>query len=322
MTVGMNMMNQMFRDFKVAEDVKKMMELRRFEVEFEIYGTVYWKNGCRHYLISKKEEIIYQQILELEIEDCYPLPMQIWTERLLVPAGAENDIETLIKLHFAKDLKKKYPSWLWEKISTITKNFENDDGKEILDNMKENMEGRFQADQLQIFKSLLLKLYLRKNITRMAFEKYFNWLREEEQEMIDNITSKDIFEKTFFGIAYKIGEGNIQYVINASKQVIFAKINKLEQNKNVVISPIFQKKYWYNYDYRLEDVRKDFKALLEKLYNIEYFIQLEKIQKLLVVVDLGEYNKVQESLKNNIILQNVWRKLGFQWGIINNMGKL
>ena len=40
MTVGINRLNQMFRDFKVAEDVGKMMELRRFEVEFEVFGTV------------------------------------------------------------------------------------------------------------------------------------------------------------------------------------------------------------------------------------------------------------------------------------------
>ena len=40
MTVGMNMMNQMFRDFKVAEDVKKMMELGSCRDDLMLLGAV------------------------------------------------------------------------------------------------------------------------------------------------------------------------------------------------------------------------------------------------------------------------------------------
>ena len=77
MTVGMNRLNQMFRDFKVAEDVGKMMELRRFEFEFELYGTVYWENEQRNYLVSKNEAVICKQIAELEVRNKYPLPLQV-----------------------------------------------------------------------------------------------------------------------------------------------------------------------------------------------------------------------------------------------------
>lgn len=317
MTVSMGMMNQMFRDFKVAEDVGKMMELRRFEVEFEVYGTVYWADHERHYLVSKNEDTIYQQIKELELKGCYPLPMQKRIERSLVPAGTEEDIENRVKYHFAQDLRAKFTPDLWEKILSIADGVENDAGREILDSMQEQLEGLFREDQLQMFRGLVLKLYLRRNITKASFERYLEWLKEEEQEMIDNIITKDIFEKTFFGIAYQDQQGNIQYNINANRQIIVDKISKLERLGNFIITPIFHKKYYYNYNYKLADVRKDFQGLLEQLYDADYFKHLKKIEALPISIDCKQYSKIQEEFKFDNDLEIVWKAFGAQWGIIS-----
>ena len=52
MTVGIKQLNNMFRDFKVAEDVAKMVEMRRFAVEFTVYGSLFLEQGQRRYIIS------------------------------------------------------------------------------------------------------------------------------------------------------------------------------------------------------------------------------------------------------------------------------
>ena len=60
MTVGMKQMNQMFRDFKVAEDVARMMEMRRFAVEYTMYGTMFFQDEKKLYKISNSGEKIVE----------------------------------------------------------------------------------------------------------------------------------------------------------------------------------------------------------------------------------------------------------------------
>lgn len=176
MTVGMRQMNQMFRDFKVAEDVGKMMELRRFETAFELYGTVYWDKGERCYLTSQKAELISKEIVRLEMQDKYPLPLQIWQGKALIPSGWEEAIVKMGKLNFCQALRQDYSTGLWHHIQAVAGGRENDSGINILEPLQEQLDGSFQADYLQLFYGLLRILYLRKNLTRQSLTKYQNWL--------------------------------------------------------------------------------------------------------------------------------------------------
>lgn len=315
MTVGMNRLNQMFRDFKVAEDVGKMMELRRFEVEFEVYGTVYWENGQRNYLVSKNETILCKQIAELEIQNKYPLPLQVWREKCLVPAGWDEEIEQQIKVHFCQALQKNYPAALWEAIVIVAEEKENDDGVRILEPIQEYLDGIFQAELLQLFEGLLNILYLRKNLSQRSFYAYRAWLVEMRQEMINDIAAKDVFDKVFFGFSYQKKTEEIHYVVNASQQFIEEKRLSILLEENVAVTPVFSKKCWYNYDYRLHQARKDFENRLRELYCADYFNILNKIHTLPVAVDITAYQEKQKQFQTEKTLC-VWKRLGKQWGVV------
>lgn len=314
MTVGMQMMNQMFRDFKVAQDVGKMMELRRFEIEFELFGTVYWENQQRHYLISRNENTLYQQLLKLELQGKYPLLLQVYTERSLVPAGTEEEIEQQMKIKFAKRLQMKYPEVLWKNISQLTEHVENDAGKLILDPLQEQLTGLFQEPYLQLFADLLKLVYLRKNLTQRSFCAYQDWLKEERQEMIEQSNTQDIFSKNFFGIAYRDKTGGITNHVNASRQIIANKKMKLELTEGCLVAPIYEQKCWYNYEYRLAQARQDFQRRLQRLYNEQYFIILEKLQALPIVIDEKTYLQ-HYTLFASQGLTAIWQYFGQQWGI-------
>jgi len=311
----MNRLNQMFRDFKVAEDVGKMMELRRFEVEFELYGTVYWENGQRYYLVGKNEAVICQQISELELRNKYPVPLQIWREKCLVPAGWDEEIEQQVKIHFCQALQETYPKIFWEAVFSVVDGKENDSGTTILDPLQEQLDGRFQEDELQLFCGLLHLLYLRKNLTERSFQAYGQWLEEVRQEMINNIAEKDIFSKEFFGFAYQKEDNSICYVINASQQFIQKKRMEIILKKEGMVTPIFYKKYWYNYDYRLEQVRKDFGDELRILYSKNYFAILKQIHALPITINGEAYQEKKQQLQTEK-LRTAWEGLGRQWGIV------
>lgn len=315
MTVGMNRLNQMFRDFKVAEDVGKMMELRRFEIEFELYGTVYWENGQRNYLASKNATMICKQIAELEVQNKYPLPLQVWREKCLVPAGWDEEIEQQVKVHFCQEMQRNYPIALWRAIDAVAEGNENDDGTNILDPIREYLEGIFQSELLQIFEGLLNILYLRKSLSQRSFQSYCDWIVEMRQEMINDVVVRDIFCKIFYGFAYQKGTDDVCYVMNASQQLIEEKRLKVLLREDMLVTPVFCKKYWYNYDYRLNQVRKDFENELRQLYSKSYFEVLNKIDDLPVAVDVAGYQEKQKQFQTEKTL-DVWKKLGRQWGVV------
>lgn len=314
MTVGINRLNQMFRDFKVAEDVGKMMELRRFEVEFEVFGTVYWQNGERHYLVSKNENTLYRQMQPLALEDSYPLAMQTWHESTLVPAGWDEEIEQSVKVHFCKILRARFPETFWKNINIVTSNIVDDSATKILDPLQEQLDGLFQDDLLQLFEGILTRVYLRKNLTKRSYNMYQAWLKEVRQEMIDDVAIKDLFSRDLYGFAYQNESGHIQYYLNASQRLMFEKQEK-QLKLGHLVSPVFHKKFWYNYDYRLDQVRSDFKILLQKLYNESYFGLLRQIDLLDVAVNCEAYHSILKDYGDNEMLAEAWKNLGFQWGI-------
>lgn len=316
MTVGMNRLNQMFRDFKVAEDVGKMMELRRFEVEFELYGTVYWDNEQRNYLVSKNADMLCRQIAELEVRDKYPLPLQVWRETCLVPAGWDEEIEQQIKVHFCQMLQKKYPKMLWESVVAVADGKENDNGTAVLDPIQEQLDGVFREEWLQIFHGLLSLLYLRKNLSKRSFLAYCEWMQEMQQEMVDTVAAKDIFCKDLFGFAYQEENMHIHYVVNANQQFLQRKRTDMMLTSNNIITPIFSKKYWYNYDYRLEQVRKDFEQEMRIIYDENYFTILKTIESLPLAVNSMIYRDKKQQFSTEETA-NIWKLFGRKWGIFS-----
>lgn len=319
MTVGMNRLNQMFRDFKVAEDVGKMMELRRFEVEFEIFGTVFWQDGTRHYLVSKSEDTLYQQIAPLALENMYPLIMQTWHESLLVPAGWDEEIEQTVKVHFCKALQKNFPESFWKNVEDVTRGITDDSATAILDPLQEQLDGVFNADLLQLFESLLDLVYLRKNLTKRSYHMYSEWLKEVRQEMVDDVITKDLFSKDLYGFAYEDGSGRFSYHLNASQRVAHEKRDK-HQKEGCLVTPIFHKKYWYNYEYRLVHVRADFKEELKRLFDGAYFDILRRITTLNVAVNANLYRAVLQDYcahEDAAPLAEAWKDFGRQWGIVS-----
>lgn len=86
--------------------------------------------------------------------------------------------------------------------------------------------------------------------------------------MEDMPHSKDIFEKTFYAIAYQTPQG-LAYIDNAQKAPIYAKKDALEQ-AGVFVTPIYAQTYWYNYTRRLPDVRRQFAQDLRQHLDLDY----------------------------------------------------
>lgn len=86
------------------------------------------------------------------------------------------------------------------------------------------------------------------------------------------------------------------------------------------MTPIFHKKYWYNYEYRLAHVRADFKEELKRLFDGAYFDILRRITTLNVAVNANLYRAVLQDYcahEDAAPLAEAWKDFGRQWGIVS-----
>ena len=124
--------------------------------------------------------------------------------------------------------------------------------------------------------ALLHYTYSCKKITPSTYQALLDFIAEERLSMDEDFISKYIFEKTMYGIVY-LEDGQPKYLSNAQRDYIYEKAYALE-TQGVFVSPLYAKTYWYNYEYRLNDVKKDYKLELERVYDQAYLQKLAQIK--------------------------------------------
>lgn len=321
MTGDLNMLMK-FRDLKAAEDVGKKAALGWFDVEFTMYGCAYWDqaNDKMYYKVSSVAQDIYDFIEKSIVGDIYPSNIMCLTEKCPVPSGMRDFIAQDIKIKLAKQLQALYPKEFFKMLYDLAKEHVNDSAATLLWEEAENLEGVFEEEQLRHFEELVNYTKSCLNIDSIQYYKFLAWISEERKNMNDDFVSKDIFEKTLYGIAY-FEAGNLKYMkymIDAQKAHIYKKVFQMEQ-QGFFVTPVLSQQYWYNYEYRLPDVINNFRNKVKTEYDHHF------IEKIKLICDQRK-QKITET-EFQTMKQNVQQKFGtepvetlmryaYHWGIL------
>lgn len=265
------------RDVQVAEEVGKMAELGYFDVEFTMYGCAYLENGKRYYKVSPEAADIYCFIERANLRNIFPSNVLHYTKKCAVPAGMKEVIAQDVKVEVAKQLRELYPVDFFEMLYTLTEQVTENSASAMLWQRVDELEGLFDIEKLRRFEELLDYMYACRKVTTDEYEKLHAWLKDERKSMLENFETKDIFEKTMYGVLYMDGE-RPRYIENARMESVYEKLYDIETQGGVV-TPVFAKTFWYNYSYRLADVIKDYKQELHQVFDKSYLEELEKIRR-------------------------------------------
>ena len=290
-----------FRDMQVAEDIGKKAALGWFDVEFTMYGCAYWKDGRRYYKVSPQAEDIYDFIEKSAQQDIFPSNVLSLTRKCAVPTGFEETIALQVKKGLAKQLQKTYPAEFLQLLGRSAAACRNNAASASLWQAAEELEGVFEEERLQHFDRWVHYCYRCQKLEREEYHKLLAWLKEERESMADDFVSKDIFEKTLYGLAYE-EEGSIRYLSNAHSGHVYASLHELE-GQGVVVTPILAQTYWYNYDYSLAEVKTDFKAKLKQTYSAD---DLERLKHLKASLSPAAVEKLAETID---FVQEKWGEL-------------
>lgn len=264
--------NEMFRDLKVAETVGQKLEMGWLEIEFTVYGTTYLKDGEMNYRVSSEAGKIYQFMEKALTEDVYCSNIQEFTHICHVPIGMNEDVLMEVKKILAAKMYKAYPKKLFVLLNNIAETIQNDDAYPLLLEEKDKVEGTFDEHKLKDFRVLIKHCYSLRRLSNEHYKELLAWLEQEEECMQDSFVTKDIFEKTFYGLVYPFGE-TYKYINDSVLEYTYRKKFELEQ-AGIWTSPIFEETLWHNYQYTLKDCRQTYDTMFKTTMNQEL---LEKL---------------------------------------------
>lgn len=261
-------------DAQVADDVRRMAELGYFDTEFTMYGCAYVESDRRYYKISPNAEDIYSFIEKSNLQSIFPSNVYEYTKKCPVPAGMKEVIAQDVKMELAKKIRDSFPEEFFVMLANLASDVTDDSAAEYMWSMVDELEGVFDIERLRRFEEQMEYIYTCRKITWETFKNLRVWLKDERKSMLENFETKDIFEKTIYGMMYLDGD-RMRYVENARMEYVYERLYDVE-SKGGVATPIFKRTYWYNYSYRLADVMQDYKKALRGYYDRTYLDELEK----------------------------------------------
>lgn len=312
MTGNLNLLARL-HDLKIAEDVQEMANLGYFDTEFTMYGCAYLENGKRYYKISPNAADIYRFIEACNLKNVFPSNVVEYTKKCAVPAGMKEVIARDVKLELARQLSEDFPIEFFETLYLLADQVTNDFACDYLLGQVDALEGLFDIEALQRFENTLNYMFSCRRITADTFLSLHAWLKDERKSMLENFVSKDIFEKTMYGIMY-LDNDHVRYIENARMEYVYKKIYDIERQGGVV-TPAFEKTYWYNYRYRLADVVKDYRRLLRNVFTKKYLEQLETVRRTNRYMDLFLNTVISVEEKYGLKSTETLLRYGNRWGI-------
>lgn len=277
MTANYEFVNKL-RDVLVAEQVGKMAALGYFDVEFTLYGCAYYqvKKDMVYYKISSSADELYRYLDIAPRYDIFPSNIECFTLKCPVPLGEKETIELKVKHHLARQLQQSYPKSFFLRLTEIAEQVQNNSAASLLWKLADEIEGHFEENQLKQFEILLHYTYSCRKIRTQEYSKLLAWLQEEYDNMLDSVINQDVYEKTFYGIAYE-NNGTINYYSNAQFDYVYRKIETLEKVGEFV-SPVFVKHYVYNKQTQLREKAQQFKKELRQRYTETYMKELHALR--------------------------------------------
>lgn len=250
-----------------AQTAGEMIEMGCFAKEFTVYGSAYYEEGQRRYIISADEAKIADFIQDAAHAELLPTPLSQLSVSAVVPAGEQEAVSRAVKVRLARQLAASYPLAYFQLAAEILTVTPNDQAEKWLKAMQEELEGVYEEERLQLFEGLLQYACYKKNVTPLVGHQMRQWLARMRREMADDGRPTERFVKTFYGFIYFKEDGSRAQDINVCREVIY---RHRSQWRQMEMTPVVAKTYWYNQNQTVQDLRAQFASHLDEVFDEGY----------------------------------------------------
>ncbi|MED9782154.1 MAG: hypothetical protein UGE23_12300 [Peptococcaceae bacterium] len=269
--------NKLIRDIDIGTNLLRRAELGGFEKEFHVYGLAYYKDNQREYLLGSDLYEIYKKQQEYELSHIISSTIQSYSSRSYVTLDNIDIMVFDAKLKLARQLKDTTDLELFQWLTTLSSHAQEDYAYPILQELCQQIEGYFNQDKLHSLHSLIQYAYGILALSDSHYKELMTWLKDELHFMGNVPIRQDIYNKTYYGIAY-LKNDRIYYEEDALPDCIVRKIDELE-HQNLITTFIFKQKLYYSYTKNLFDIHNEFVQNLQNHYDDNYMNIMQTLTK-------------------------------------------
>ncbi len=287
------------KDMIAASDFESAMRLGCFDKEFTYYGVAYLgEDGRISYRISAQSGRLYKFIEQSTSEGFYPTPVLRNMKRRPAPSGHEEIIKLDEKKNTARKIREIYNEPYFYLLKVLTDIAPSNGAYELLKEKQDELEGLYDATQLQLFGGLVRTAVDSKVLTQKAEQELMKWLHDVEKQMEDDIVAKGQYKKVMSGFAYQNAQGNIQYFYDAKPEVTYEEKAKYDR-KGVFATPVFRKEYYLREMGEFAQIRKKFIEEMKQVMSNGYIKLLLEIKNLPSVIPTEKFEEYRNAVKEN-----------------------
>lgn len=281
-----------------AEYYSSLQALGMYDDEFAFFAVAYIKEGRSKCYISADRNKILEFIRECREQQIYPTMMNCYVKRLRVHSGEKEKVEQKLKVDFAKELKNRYPHDFLMQLQMAAHCPINNKAAEILNPLRDTLEGCFDEGALQLYKGAVELAYDGKILTAAEYHENKLWLKREGEFLNEKLRKVSNFKRILTGFGY-INEGKIKYYSTAlEERTIERRLELMSAGK--IVSPIYKEEYCFNNYADLTDGLKKFEEILAQRIDSNY-MQL--------IIDLNSIKpEINKELLDKIMAQYISNK--------------
>lgn len=305
------------KDLIAAGDFESAMKLGCFDKEFTYYGVAYLDaEGQVCYRISAQSGRLYRFIENSASEGYYPTPVIRNMNRRPAPSGHEEKIKLEVKKETGRKIREIYNQAYFSALKVLSDITPNNSAYEMLKVKMHELDGLYDAVQLQLFGGLVRAAVDCKVLTLHAEREFAEWLADVERQMEDDIVAKGQYKKVMSGFAYINELGNLQYFYDAKPEVTYAEKAKYDR-KGLFATPIYQHEYHMREMGEFPQVRKRFIEEIKQVFANGYLDMLQEIKQMPSAIPVEVFEKQCEIVKEHCSEEaySTFLSYGYRWNV-------
>jgi len=278
-----------------AEYYATLLAMGAYDNEFAFFGTSYIEEGERKCFISDNREKAYAFIKACRTKEIYPTAVENIIKRIRVHAGEKDKVTQELKLEYAKEMTKRYPREYLEKLQEVALCPINNKGSKIIGEVRNELEGCFDEDSLQLFEGAVGYAYDGKILTYEEYEANRAWLKLERDFLAERTKPASNFRRRVTGFAYE-KEGKIKYYSNA------VEARTMEKRKELLcagkfVTPVFEKEYYFNFFSELPKKLNEFDKHIKERMDENYLRLIRDLQAMKPEIKVGALESLEAETK-------------------------
>ena len=278
-----------------AEYYSTLLMMGAYDNEFAYFGTAYIEEGERKCFISDNREKTYQFIRECRTKEIYPTIVENIIKRVRIHAGEKDQVTQELKLECAKEMAKRYPREYLEQLQAVALCPINNKAAILLKKVREELEGCFDEDALKLFEGAVDYAYDGKILTYAEYELNKAWLKLERDFLTERTRPASHFRRKMTGFAYE-KDGRIKYYSNAVEARTMEKRKEL-LSKNIFITPVFEKEYYFNLFGELPKKLSEFDVHIKERMDENYLRLIRDLQAIKPEINVEAVAELEAAAK-------------------------